>query len=102
MKKLPLALLAVSCLSFGALAAAPDVSFNDFMQKVGEKIKAKSDYIRIPIDTEKQSNRFITLYSDLYKGKITHAQFIKTMKTDYPDKKYEKSIMWLAAEAKGK
>ncbi len=52
--------------------------------------------MRLPIDTEAQTDQFRDLSYALYKGDISKQQFISQLQTEYPEPKYNDTIRWIA------
>lgn len=83
-----------------ALAETPysDPAYVQRMQSIGNAIKADPDYVRLPIDTNAQNEAFAHLSYELFSGKIQESEFVAKLTEQYPDAKYEKTILWLAKQ----
>lgn len=100
MKKL--LMMGLVALSLSACAASPadgDAGYQKWMQGVVEKIKAKPDYKRLPLDTKQSVEAFVEVDYKFYKGDITVEQYKMALLSKYPG--YAETINWLAAQHAG-
>ena len=74
-----------------------DKAYVQWSEKMVQKIINNSDWERIPIDSDKQLEEYITLEYQAYKKEITKEQFIQTMEERYPGG-HSISIKWIASQ----
>lgn len=86
-----------------ALAAcgAPHPAYDDAgylaaLDRGDRAIQSNPNYVRLPIDTEAQTDQFRDLTYALYKGDIGKKQFITQMQAAYPAAQYKDTIRWIA------
>lgn len=89
-------ILTLSACSSMTTAYSNDSGYNAWMNRTIDKIKRKSDYRRIPINTTEQIDHFDKLSYQLYKKEITKEMFIQEMNRKYPG--YSESIKWFAEQ----
>ncbi|NVO55757.1 hypothetical protein HW561_08140 [Rhodobacteraceae bacterium B1Z28] len=97
----PLIVAALALTTALAACAAPHPAYEDagylnVLDQGNREIAANPNYVRLPIDTDAQTDQFIDLSYSLYNGEITKQQFTSQLQAAYPDPKYKGSIRWNA------